>query len=89
MVDPLLVTTLAVIIGAILNTLRGYMNSEGESYSIRKLLGALIVSAFAGLVVAQTIGTVGLGVIELVLIGLSVGFSVDFAVSKAKKEIAQ
>lgn len=89
MVDPLLVTTLAVIIGAILNTLRGYMNSEGESYSIRKLLGAIIVSVFAGLVVAQTIGTVGLGVIELVLIGLSVGFSVDFAVSKAKKEIAQ
>lgn len=88
MVDPILLATFAVIGGAILNTLRGYTNSEGESYSLKKLLGALIVAIFAGIAVAQTLSVASLGTIEIVLIGLTVGFSVDYAVSKAKKELA-
>jgi hypothetical protein len=88
MVDPLLIATFAVIGGAILNTLRGYVNSNGEGYSLKKLLGALVVAVFAGIAVAQTLSVASLGTIEIVLIGLTVGFSVDYAVSKAKKEIA-
>ena len=45
------------------------------------------VAVFAGIAVAQTLNVVGVGLVELVLIGLTVGFSVDYAVSKAKKEI--
>lgn len=85
MIDPLLAATLAVIGGAILNTVRGYLGSTETTYSAKKFLGALIVSTFAGITVAQTLNTVGVGLVELILIGLTVGFSVDYAVSKAKK----
>ena len=85
MVEPLLIATLAVICGAALNTVRGYLGATGESYSIKKLIGALIVASFAGIAVAQTLSLASLGIVETVLIGLSVGFSVDYAVSKAKK----
>ena len=85
MIDPLLIATLAVICGAALNTVRGYLGATGETYSVRKLIGALIVASFAGIAVAQTLSLVGIGIVEVVLIGLSIGFAVDFAVSKAKK----
>ena len=87
MTDPLLVTTLAVICGAVLNTVRGYVNSDGETYSIRKFIGAIIVAVFAGVAVAQTVSVGSLGMIEMILIGLTVGFTIDYAVSKAKKEL--
>tara|TARA_R100000406_G_scaffold51754_1_gene35204 strand:+ start:1690 stop:1956 length:267 start_codon:yes stop_codon:yes gene_type:complete len=87
MIDPLLIATLSVIGGAILNTVRGFINSSETTYSMRKFLGAVIVAVFAGIAVAQTLNVVGVGLVELVLIGLTVGFSVDYAVSKAKKEI--
>tara|TARA_R110000764_G_scaffold30944_1_gene71285 strand:+ start:50 stop:313 length:264 start_codon:yes stop_codon:yes gene_type:complete len=85
MIDPLLIATLSVICGAALNTVRGYLGATGESYSVKKLIGALIVASFAGIAVAQTLSLVGIGIVEVVLIGLSIGFAVDFAVSKAKK----
>ena len=85
MIDPLLIATLAVICGAVLNTVRGYLGATGETYSVKKLIGALIVASFAGIAVAQTLSLVGIGIVEVVLIGLSIGFAVDFAVSKAKK----
>jgi hypothetical protein len=85
MIDPLLIATLAVICGAALNTVRGYLGATGETYSVKKLIGALIVASFAGIAVAQTLSLVGIGIVEVVLIGLSIGFAVDFAVSKAKK----
>tara|TARA_B110000263_G_C15042969_1_gene389424 strand:- start:180 stop:443 length:264 start_codon:yes stop_codon:yes gene_type:complete len=85
MIDPLLIATLAVICGAALNTVRGYLGATGETYSVKKLIGALIVASFAGIAVAQTLSLVGIGTVEVVLIGLSIGFAVDFAVSKAKK----
>lgn len=88
MTDPLLITTLAVICGSVLNTVRGYVNSDGEPYSIKKFFGAIIVAVFAGLAVAQTLSIANLGITEMILIGLTVGFSVDYAVSKAKKELA-
>ena len=88
MIDPLLIATLAVICGAALNTVRGYLGGTDEdSYSIKKLIGALIVASFAGIAVAQTLSLASLGIVETVLIGLSVGFSVDFVVSKAKKTV--
>jgi|TARA_R110002110_G_scaffold113247_4_gene281059 hypothetical protein len=88
MTDPLLITTLAVICGSVLNTVRGYVNSDGEPYSIKKFSGAIIVAVFAGLAVAQTLSIANLGITEMILIGLTIGFSVDYAVSKAKKELA-
>jgi len=86
MIDPLLIVTLSVIGGAILNTVRGFLRSdETTTYDIKKFFGALIVAVFAGIAVAQTLTVAGLGIVETILIGLSVGFAVDFAVSRAKK----
>ena len=87
MIDPLLIATISVLGGAILNTIRGYLGATGESYSVKKLIGAIIVACFAGIAVAQTLSLVGIGIVEVVLIGLSIGFAVDFAVSKAKKTV--
>ena len=86
MVDPVLITVVAAVVGAGLNTLRGYLNSEEQVYSARKLAGALIISTFAAIAVAQTIAVEGVGLVGLGLIGLTTGFAADFAVSKAKKE---
>ena len=86
MVDPTLVTVVAAITGAGLNTLRGYLHSEGDSYSAKKLGGAFLISTFAAIAVAQTIAIDSVGLIGLALIGLSTGFAADFAVSKAKKD---
>ena len=85
MVDPVLITGVAAVVGAGLNTLRGYLHSE-ESYSARKLAGALIISTFAALGVSQAISVEGVGEIGLALIGLTTGFAADFAVTKAKKD---
>ena len=87
MVDPLLAVVLATVSGAILNTVRGFLGSEAESYDIKKFFGAVIVSGFAGIAIAQTIALTGIDVLGLVLIGLTAGFTVDFAVSKAKKVV--
>ena len=88
MVDPLLVVVAATVAGAVLNSVRGFLGSE-EPYDIKKFFGAVIVSGFAGLAIAQTIGLSGLEPLGLALIGLTAGFSVDYAVSKAKKQIAE
>ena len=85
MVDPTLITVVAAVIGAGLNTLRGFLHSE-EPYSAKKLAGALIISTFAAITVAQTIGVEAVGTVGLVLIGLTTGFAADFAISKAKKD---
>jgi len=86
MVDPTLITVVAAVIGAGLNTLRGYLHSEGEPYSAKKLAGALIISTFAAIAVAQTIAVDAVGTVGLVLIGLTTGFAADFAISKAKND---
>ena len=86
MVDPTLITVVAAVIGAGLNTLRGYLHSEDESYSAKKLAGALIISTFAAIAVAQTLAVDAVGTAGLVLIGLTTGFAADFAISKAKKD---
>ena len=85
MIDPLLIATISVIGGAILNTVRGFLGSSESTYDIKKFFGAVIVAVFTGIAVAQTLSLAGLGLIEVILIGLTVGFSVDYAVSKAKK----
>ena len=86
MVDPTLLVVGAAISGAGLNTLRGYIHSEDKVYSAKKLAGALIISTFAAIAVAQTIAVDSVGLVGLGLIGLTTGFATDFAVSKAKKD---
>ncbi len=85
MVDPLLIAVIATISGAVLNTVRGYLGSEDTTYSAKKLIGALIVSSFAGIAIANTIAIDSLILLGVALIGLTAGFSVDYAVTKAKK----
>lgn len=87
MFDPLLVVVLATVSGAILNTVRGFLNSKSGVYDIKKFFGAIIVSGFAGLAIAQTISLAGLDPLGLALVGLTAGFSIDYAVSKAKKVV--
>ena len=86
MIDPTLVTVGAAVVGAGLNTVRGYLHSEDRAYSAKKLAGALIISTFAAIAVAQTIAIESVGLVGLALIGLSTGFAADFAVTKAKKD---
>ena len=86
MVDPVLITVGAAVVGAGLNTLRGYLHSDGEAYSAKKLGGALIISTFAAIAVAQTISVDTVSIVGLALIGLTTGFAADFVVSKAKKD---
>jgi hypothetical protein len=88
MIDPLLAIVIATVSGAILNTIRGYLGSDSQ-YDIRKLLGAVIVSGFAGVAIAQTIALSGVDTLGLILIGLTAGFSIDYAVSKAKKVVEE
>ena len=85
MVDPTLLVVGAAITGAGLNTLRGYLHTD-RAYSAKKLAGALIISTFAAIAVAQTIAVESVGLVGLALIGLTTGFATDFAVSKAKKD---
>ena len=86
MVDPTLLVVGAAVVGAGLNTLRGYLHSEGQPYSAKKLAGALIISTFAAIAIAQTIAIDSVGLVGLALIGLTTGFATDLAVSKAKKD---
>ena len=86
MVDPVLITVGAAVIGAGLNTLRGYLHTEDRTYSAKKLGGALIISTFAAIAVAQTIAVDTVSIVGLALIGLTTGFAADFVVSKAKKD---
>ena len=86
MVDPVLITVVAAVIGAGLNTLRGYLHRTDETFSARKFAGALIISTFAAIAIGQTIITEGIGEVGLVLIGLTTGFAAEFAVRKAKKD---
>ena len=55
MVDPVLITVGAAVIGAGLNTLRGYLHRQDETFSARKFAGALIISTFAAIAIGQTI----------------------------------
>ena len=86
MVDPVLITVVAAVIGAGLNKLRGYLHRTDETFSAMKFAGALIISTFAAIAIGQTIITEGIGEVGLVLIGLTTGFAADFAVTKAKKD---
>ena len=51
--EALILVAIASAIGAGLNTLRGWLHSDGESYSVRRLAGSLIVATFAALAIAQ------------------------------------
>ena len=86
MVDPVLITVGAAVIGAGLNTLRGYLHTEDRTYSAKKLGGALIISTFAAIAISQTIAVESVSIVGLALIGLTTGFAADFVISKAKKD---
>ena len=84
MVEALILVAVAAIIGAGLNTLRGYLHSK-EPYSAKKLAGSLIIATFAALALSQTIIVEGLSTQAVALIGLVTGFTADYAITKAKK----
>jgi len=84
MVEALVLVAVAAIIGAGLNTLRGYLHSK-EPYSAKKLAGSVIIATFAALALSQSIIVDGLTQEGVVLVGLVTGFTADYAISKAKK----
>tara|TARA_Y100000310_G_scaffold233856_1_gene236740 strand:+ start:124 stop:378 length:255 start_codon:yes stop_codon:yes gene_type:complete len=84
MVEALVLVAVAAIIGAGLNTLRGYLHSK-EPYSAKKLAGSVIIATFAALALSQTIIVEGLTTEGVVLVGLVTGFTADYAITKAKK----
>ena len=62
------------------------VHSDGEPYSIRRLAGSLIIAVFAALALAQIQIVDGLTDAGIVLVGLTIGFTADYVVTKAKKE---
>ena len=84
MVEALVLVAVAAIIGAGLNTLRGYLHSK-EPYSAKKLAGSVIIATFAALALSQSIVVEGLTQEGVVLVGLVTGFTADYAITKAKK----
>ena len=84
MVEALVLVAVAAIIGAGLNTLRGYLHSK-EPYSAKKLAGSVIIATFAALALSQSIVVEGLTTEGVALIGLVTGFTADYAITKAKK----
>lgn len=84
MVEALVLVAVAAIIGAGLNTLRGYLHSK-EPYSAKKLAGSVIIATFAALALSQSIIVDGLTQEGVVLVGLVTGFTADYAITKAKK----
>ena len=79
---------LAAVGGAILNTIRGWHNS-GEKYDIKKGVTSLIPSVFAGIVIGQNVFTAlpdGVGFLTAILLAITAGFGIDFAVTRGKKE---
>ena len=86
MVEALILVAIAAAVGAGLNTLRGWLHSDGEPYSVRRLAGSLIIAVFAALALAQVQIVEGLSDAGIVLVGLITGFTADFVVSKAKKQ---
>ena len=85
MVEALVLVAVASIIGAGLNTLRGYLHSK-EPYSVKKLAGAVIIATFSALALSQSVIVDGLTESSIVMIGLVTGFTADYAISKAKKD---
>jgi hypothetical protein len=83
MVEALVVVAGATILGAGLNTLRGYLHSK-EPYSAKKLAGSVIIATFAALGLSQGIIVEGLSEAGIVLVGLTVGFTADYAITKSK-----
>ena len=88
MVEALILVAAASAIGAGLNTLRGWLHSD-ETYSVRRLAGSLIIATFAALAIAQVQIVDGLSDAGIVLVGLTVGFTADYVVTKAKKESSE
>ena len=88
MVEALILVAIASAIGAGLNTIRGWLHS-GDSYSVRRLAGSLIVATFAALAIAQVQIVDGLSDAGIVLVGLTIGFTADYVVTKAKKEVTE
>ena len=85
MVEALVIVAGATILGAGLNTLRGYLHSK-EPYSAKKLAGSVIIATFAALALSQTIIVDGLSEAGVILIGLTVGFTADYAIAKSKSK---
>ena len=85
MVEAIVIVAAASIIGAGLNTLRGYLHSK-EPYSIKKLAGSVIIATFSALALSQSVLVDGLTDSSIVMIGLVTGFAADYAISKAKKD---
>jgi len=83
MVEALVLVAIASIIGAGLNTVRGYLHSK-EPYSARKLAGSIIIAVFSALALSQSILVEGLSESGVVLIGLITGFTADYVISKSK-----
>ena len=81
--EALVVVAGATILGAGLNTLRGYLHSK-EPYSAKKLAGSVIIATFAALALSQGIIIDGLTEAGIVLVGLTVGFTADYAIAKSK-----
>ena len=85
MVEALVLVAGATIAGAALNTLRGYLHSK-EPYSAKKLAGSVIIATFAALALSQGIIIDGLTEAGVVLVGLTVGFTADYAIAKSKSK---
>jgi hypothetical protein len=85
MADIPVLLLVAALVGAGLNVIRGYSNSD-EAFSIKKLTGAIVaavIGAFAAISVfnVETLG----GPVQTFLIGALTGFTADFGLSRLNR----
>ena len=71
--------------GAILNVVRGYLNTE-KPFAPRKLVGAIIAACITAIALVSVfdVSTLG-GPVQMVILGLMSGFGSDFALSRLNK----
>tara|TARA_R110000824_G_scaffold12908_3_gene56362 strand:- start:1767 stop:2081 length:315 start_codon:yes stop_codon:yes gene_type:complete len=85
MMDIPILLLLAALAGAILNVVRGYLNTE-KPFAPRKLVGAIIAACITAIALVSVfdVSTLG-GPVQMVILGLMSGFGSDFALSRLNK----
>ena len=85
MVDIPILLVAAVVLGAILNVIRGAAKPDSGEFSVKLLTGSLVVSVLVALGTINLINVEALGgPVVTFITGLVFGFAGDFTVTKLK-----
>jgi len=80
---PILLVVFALV-GAVLNSIRGYSHPDQTTFNIRLFVGALIASTTTALALVQFADVSTLGPVGIAIFGLLAGFGGDYLATKTK-----